>query len=142
MPGPNNFRSQNQYLCWFAEFPQIKFTSKSGGDRSSDTTQQHPGGGGPPENIDGPVEISEVTVSKPAEPLKDAPLLQWARAWQNGIEQKLTLIVQPVTSEGVPEGEPDRYLGCSLSTESKPELSKGSSDTAMYELTVQPETKQ
>lgn len=135
---PSGKHSQDEYLVYFSEFSNIKFTEMSGGEATNDTTVQH-NGGGDKEVIEGPSEVSEVTVQKPYDHLTDAPLDQWNRAWQNGVRRKLTLIRQPVNSEGVPVGEADTYVGCARTSYSKPDVSKGSSDTAMLEISVQPE---
>ncbi|MDZ7703363.1 MAG: hypothetical protein U5L04_02635 [Trueperaceae bacterium] len=134
------FHSQHQYIAYFAEFPQSRFTSVSGGDSESDITQQH-GGGGEIQNIVGPETVSAVTLQKPHDHVIDQPLHQWNRAWKNGVHQELTLIVQPVSSEGIPLGEPDVYKGCARQSYSKPDVNRGASDTAILEISVQPTEK-
>lgn len=138
---PDLKHSQDEYLAYFAEFPQSKFTSVSGGERTNETSTEHTGGGGKI-NIDGPADVSEVTLQKHYDHARDAPLDAWDKAWQNGVRKRLTLIVQPVNSEGIPVGKADTYINCSRSSYSKPDVSKGSSDPAMLEITVNPEDVQ
>lgn len=132
---------QDHYIAYFAEFPQVKFTSVSGGDQTNETNTIHTGGGGKT-NIDGPSTVSEVTLQKPYDHATDVVLNAWSQSWQNGVRRKLTLIVQPVDAAGVPNGEADVYINCSRSSYSKPDVNKGASDEAMLEITVNPEDVQ
>jgi hypothetical protein len=138
---PDNYTSQHNFIGYFAEFPESKFTSVSGGDSQSDITQQHGGGGGI-HNIVGPETVSSLTLQKPYDAVKDAGLDEWNARWKEGIHQQLTLIVQQVTSEGVPTGSARTYKGCARQSYNPPDLNRGSSDTAMLEVTVQPEELQ
>lgn len=133
--------SQDEYIAYFVEYPQSKFTSVSGGERTNESNTVHTGGGGKT-NVDGPSDVSEVTLQKPYDHAIDAPLNQWDRLWQNGFRQQLTLIVQPVDSTGIPVGEADTYTGCSRTGYAKPDIEKGSSEEAMLEVTVNPEDVQ
>ena len=141
MPGPNSFRSQHEYISYFVEFPGSKFTSVTGGDVQNDVTQQFPGGSGPPENIDGQTTVAQLTLSKPYDTIKDQPILQWSRLWSAGAKTPLTLIKQPVNAAGVPVGEAETFLQCARVSLKTPDVNKGSSDTAMLEVTVQPTDK-
>jgi hypothetical protein len=136
-----NFHAQGQYVCYFAEFPQSKFTSKTGGEEQNDVNQVHPGGNGDPVNVEGPTTVNAVTLQKPYDLILDQPLNTWSRLWSQGVKQPLTLIVQPVTSEGIPAGEPDTYVGCSRQSFKKPDVSSGSSEAGMLEISVQPTAK-
>ncbi|MFB6374483.1 MAG: hypothetical protein ABEN55_15495 [Bradymonadaceae bacterium] len=136
-----NYSSQDEFVAYFAEFPHIKFTDVSGGDEQNDINLQHPGGGGDPEPVEGPTEVGEVTASKPYEPAKDAALILWNKAYSEGVRKKLTLVVQPTTAAGIPDGPPTRYVNCARSSFSTPDVSQGASDTAMLEVTVQPSAK-
>ena len=134
----NDFSAQHDALIYFQEFPGIFFTSKEGGDSQNDVTQTFPGGGGPPVNVSGPTTITPVTVSKPMDPIVDAPLKAWARAWDLGVRQELTLVVQPTTSEGLPVGEPDIHIGCAKTTVTRANATKGSAETRTFSISVQP----
>lgn len=138
---PDQTHSQDEYVCYFREFPESKFTSMSGGEFSNETSLEHKGGGDKTV-IEGPAEVTEVTLRKHYDHAQDQGLDQWNKAWQNGKRQKLTLVKQPVNSEGTPVGQADTYLRCSRSSYKKPDVSSGSSDAAMLEVTVQPEDVQ
>jgi len=137
----NTFHNQGAYVCYFVEFPQSKFTQKSGGEETNDVTQVHPGGGGDPVNVEGRTTVGQVTLQKPYDLILDGPLNQWSRLWSQGIKKPLTLIVQPVTSQGIPLGEPDVYVGCSRQSFKHPDVQTDSSSAAMLEITVQPTAK-
>lgn len=138
--GPNFFGTEHQFVAYFAQFPASKFTSVTGGDSTNDVNQQFPGGGGPPVNIIGPSKVSAVQLSKPYDHVVDKDLNAWAAAWDAGAMQELTLIVQPVTSEGTPvPGAASRiYHGCAKQSYKHPDVNVGSANTAMLQITVQP----
>jgi hypothetical protein len=141
MSGPNNFISEHDSVIYFTQFPGVFFTDLSGGEDRRDVGLAHTGvNGEPPEPIDGPSEVGQVTVMKPYDPVRDAPLDAWAAAYRRGIKLRITCVKQPTTSEGVPFGKPDTYLKCSLVSYKRPNVRKGSSETAMLEIVLQPST--
>lgn len=134
----DRYTSQHDAVISFKEFPGIFFTTKEGGEAQNEVSQQFPGGGGPPENITGPTTVTPVTITKPAEFAVDAPIIAWAKAWDRGVRVELTLIVQPVSSEGVPVGTPDYYHGCAKTSLSPRSVTKGSAEVSMLSITLQP----
>lgn len=136
----DSFHTQHDYVSWFVEYPAAKFQTKSGGNIAGQGSQTFPGGGGPPKNLDGPSSTGPITITKGLDHVIDRGLIAWAKAWHNGIRRKLTLICQPVNELGIPVGEADTYLRCSLNDFSKPDLNKGSAELATLSITVQPET--
>ncbi|MFU8805692.1 MAG: hypothetical protein ACNA8W_17900 [Bradymonadaceae bacterium] len=138
----NTFHATNDYVAYFVEFPASIFTSVSGGESTNEVTQQFGGGAKSPTNIVGPTTVSAVTLQKPYDHVKDAPLDIWASAWDKGIRRQLTLIVQPLTSEGIPVGKARTYLACAKTSYRHPDVNAGSAETAMLDVTVQPERKE
>lgn len=142
MPDGDQYHAQHQYICYFSEFPASKFTQVSGGEAQNDVSQQFPGGQQAPQNIVGPTTVSQVSLQKPYDHVVDQPLDQWAAAWDRGVHQELTLIKQPVNSEGVPAGKATTFIGCAKQSYKEPDLETGSSEAAMLEITVQPRKKE
>lgn len=139
----DNFHSQHEYLAYFAEFPNIRFTAVSGGDLQTEGNKVFPGGSQTPRNVDGPTQVTDVTISKPAEDVVDAPLRAWANAWKNGARVQLTLVVLRVDSTGLPlPGAPARtYLRCSHRTLTSPTVERGGATVATLQLVVAPEDR-
>lgn len=137
----DNFRSTHRFIAYFAQFPDIKFTGKTGGEESNEVNQVFPGGSNVPVNVEGPTTTGQVTLSKPWDAVKDVPILAWNRRWSKGVKLPLTLIVQPVSAAGIPDGGPDTYVGCSRVSVTPPELSRGGGEEAMLEVVVQPTRK-
>lgn len=137
----DDFHSQHEYLAFFQEFPQIRFTAVSGGDAQTEGNKVFPGGSQTPRNVDGPTQITDVTISKPAEDVVDAPLRAWAAAWKRGIRQQLTLVVLRVGPTGLPlPGAPARtYLRCSHRTTTHPTVERGGATVATLQMVVAPE---
>lgn len=139
---PDEFHAQHNYIAYFTQFPASKFTQVTGGEAQNDVTQQFPGGGDSPKNIVGPTTIQQVQLQKPYDHVVDQPLDQWAALWRKGVHQELTLVKQPVDSEGVPVGSATTFVGCALQSYSEPDVERGSSESAMLEITVQPRRKE
>lgn len=135
------FRSQHGFVAYFAQFPNIKFTNVSGGEESNEVNQVFPGGTNVPVNIDGPPTVGQVTATKPWDSISDTALEVWSRNWSAGIKLPLTLIIQPVTAAGIPDGGPETYNGCSRVSFKRPDVSRGSAEEAMLEIVVQPTRK-
>jgi hypothetical protein len=133
-----NFSAVDLNVIYFEEFPTVLFTSKEGGGTTNENSQIFPGGRGAPVNVNGPSTVEAVTVTKPHDPVADAPLYAWVRAWDAGVRRELTLVVQPVTAVGVPSGPPQRYVGCAKTTFTPPSATRGSAEVAMVSLVVQP----
>lgn len=135
----NNFFPEHNYVCYFSAFPQIKFTSKTGGELQREVGQQHSGGMEPPENIKGPQTVGQVTLTKPYDPILDATFEALVTRALNGVvDVDQDLICQPVDSRGIPNGKADTYKDCTFVSLRKPDVNKGSSEAAMLELIVQP----
>ncbi|MFG0245744.1 MAG: hypothetical protein ACF8MF_06820 [Phycisphaerales bacterium JB052] len=141
MSGLNRFSAQHNALVYIQEFPNIFFTSKTGGNVTREVTQRHPGDGTSPVNVPGPTNVEQLTLEKPYDAVKDMPLEVWATGWDNGLEAEVTVVVQPVTSEGVPAGKSDQYLGCALVTFAKPDVNRGSAEAKVLSVTLQPRKK-
>lgn len=141
MPGQDNFRSSHRQVAFFREFPQISFTSVSGGAESNEVNQVFPGGSNIPVNVEGPTTIEQVTLQKPWDSIKDSPLVTWSRQWSAGIKRPLTLVVQPVSAAGIPDGAAETYLACSRVSFKRPDVERGGADAGMLEIVVQPTSK-
>lgn len=139
----DQFHTQHEYLAYFQEFPQIRFTGVSGGGRTTEGNKVFPGGSQTARNVDGPTSIADVTLSKPAEDVVDAPLRAWCAAWGRGIRRQLTLVVMRVGPSGAPlPGAPARtYLRCSHRSDEAPTVERGGSTVATFQLTVAPEDR-
>lgn len=139
----DNFHTQHEYVGYFQEFPQIRFTSVSGGDLQTEGNKVFPGGSQTARNVDGPTQVTDLTLSKPAEDVVDAPLRAWAAAWARGARTQLTFVVLRVDSTGLPlPGAPARtYLRCSHRTLTSPTLERGGATVATLSLVVSPEDR-
>lgn len=139
----DNFHTQHDYIGYFQEFPGIRFTSISGGERTTEGTEVFSGGSPTPVNVNGPSKTGVLTLSKPAEDAVDAPLRAWCSLWSQGIHQKLTFVVMRVTPQGIPiPGAAQRtYLRCSHRSDTAPTLERGSAAVAVFALTVAPEQR-
>lgn len=135
----HNFFAQHNQIVWISEYPGIFFEQVSGGEMSNDTSTTYPGGGGPHVVVSGPSSVGQLSLSKAYDPVRDAPLDAWAAAWQRGVLQRLTVVKQPVTPEGIPMGAPVTYIRCARISYKRPDLQKGSSEAAQLEITLQPE---
>jgi len=138
----NAFYTTHDMRVWFLEIPTVFFTTKTGGTSQNEVTQVFPGGSNIPVNVMGPVTVEQVTLSKPHDPITDKPLLTWAQSWGRGIRRRLTLVCQPVDARGVPLPGvvPTTYYACAKVSFKHPDVGRGSSDNAMIELVVQPES--
>lgn len=139
----NNYYTTHDLRVWFAEFPTIFFTTKTGGTSQNEVTQTFPGGSRSPVNVPGPTSVEQVTLGKPHDPVIDNALLAWAQSWDRGLaRRKLTLICQPVDAMGLPlpGAAPVSYYGCAKVSMKVPDLGRGSAEVAMLELVVQPES--
>lgn len=140
----DNFHSTHDYVAFFAEFPAIRFTNVSGGDLTMDGQKVYSGGARFPRNINGPANVTDVTVTKPAEDIVDAPIRAWAAAFARGVVVPLTLVVQRITPAGLPApGAPVRtYLRCAFRTIAAPPMERGSANAAILSITIAPEERQ
>ena len=133
-----NLSSKDAGLIYFTLFPTILWSSKTGGGSNSENTQIFEGGKRVPTNIGGPTTVEQVVLTKPYDPIRDRDILSWVAAWDRGIREELTLIVQPTNSAGVPAGKRQMLKGCAKINFKLPDIERGSSEAAMLELTVQP----
>ena len=133
-----NFRARDGHIIYFEELPTVLFTAKSGGASTNEVGQVFPGGRGAPVNVPGPTTIEAVTLTKPHDAIADAPLLAWVKAWDAGARAELTLVVQPVSAIGVPNGAPQRYIGCAKTGFTPVEPERGSADVGTIQVSVQP----
>lgn len=133
-----NLFSRDQGLIYFTEIPDILWSTKTGGASASENTQIFEGGSRVPTNIPGPTTVEQVTLSKPYDPVRDAEILSWARAWDQGEKEELNLIVQPTNAAGSPAGPRQTYANCAKINFTLPDIERGSSEAAMLELIVQP----
>jgi len=138
----DDFYTQDTAYIYIEEFPQILFTSKAGGESTNEVTQVFPGGRGAPKNVHGSPTTGQITLTKPHDPVADAPLFLWNRAWQSGIQRKLNVTVQPINAAGVPIGAPQKFRGCSRTSFRGPDFTRGTSEAATVEIVLQPEVAQ
>ena len=134
-----NKRDTSRFLVYFAEYPTIFFNGKDGGVAEHANTQRHSAGAfGGPVNVPGRTTISQVTLTKDYDAIKDMPLELWNKGWSSGVQIELTLIVQPVTAAGIPDGKADTYEGCALISFQKPNANRQGGEVAELSITVQP----
>jgi hypothetical protein len=134
-----NKRDTSRFLVYFAEFPGIYFNSKSGGTVERAITQRQSAGmPGKPVNVAGRTTVGQITLTKDYDAIRDFPLELWSKQWALGIEVELTLVVQPVTAMGIPEGAADMYNGCALVSLQKPDTDRQGGGVAELTIVVQP----
>lgn len=114
------------------------FSSKSGGDVEGDVTTVYDGGSLKPEKLGGPAAPGQVTVGRPYDPERDAPVLRRLRGIVN--RWRTTVSVQPTDGDLTPIGPPTVYANALLVRVSDPEHDAESGDAARLELVFDPES--
>lgn len=136
-------RSQAEYIVSIAEFPGIYFQQMTGGARSNEVTRVHPGGRpGSTKNIYGRSSVEDITITKSYDPVTDLKLLAWDKAWSRGVRRPLTIVKQPVTAAGIPDGPPETYLRCGRVNFTPPDTATESAEDATLSITLAPEDVQ
>lgn len=106
------------------------FAFKSGGQTEADDTKFRPGSMQPEISLGGPVSVENVTVRK----LWDAELrglTNWLRTRVG--KGGMTVIVQPLDQDGVPQGPSETYTGVLIRC-TPPEADANVNDAAQLEL--------
>lgn len=133
-------RTQSEFVIYIVEFPSIFFEQMTGGASSNEATRVHRGGRpGRTENIYGPSIVEDITLTKSYDPVEDAPLLAWSKAWQNGVRRKLTVVKQPVNTAGLANGPAETYISCGRMSFTPPDVAKESAESAKLTLVLSPE---
>lgn len=124
--------AQRQYLVKVAGIAEY-FTTKSGGDISSDSTPVYDGGIlNPTETLTGPAEIDNLTVSRAWDSRRDAAIVKTLRTRVGEFETSIS--VTPTDRSLRPIGPPVVYSGCVLVGLTEPEYDATSGDASEFEL--------
>lgn len=108
------------------------FATKGGGNVTSELTKVYDGGQLRPDLISGPSEADNITVSRPYDPVRDAPIIKRLR--QQVGSYTVTLSVQQTDRNLAKVGSPTVYADALLVGLTEPEFDAGSGDAAMFEL--------
>lgn len=106
--------------------------TKTGGDRSADTTSIWDGGAVEAEKIGGPADTSNVTVTKPYRATIHGPILKTFSKQVGRL--RTTVKIFDTDPDLGPVGQPIVYANALLVGLKRPELDAASSDGAMFEL--------
>lgn len=124
--------AQRQFLVSVATVGDY-YASKSGGAVSADVSDVYDGGRLTPEKLASPATIEDITVSRPYDQQRDAPVI--ARLQRLVGRWRTTIVVQPTDADLVPIGSPTTYSNALLTGLTPPEHDASSGDAATYELT-------
>lgn len=109
------------------------WSTKTGGNVSSDTTPVYDGGSLKPDIISNPPTAEDVAVTRPYDPDRDdemiRQLLQLVGSWET------TVSVTPTDADLVAAAPPRVYPNARLKTVTEPEVDASSGDPAMIGLT-------
>ena len=105
----------------------------------NDTTQTTPYSDGRSNRLHkhrGPRQVEDVTIAKPYNPEKDAPIIEWWRAWCSANGEEVTITIQPVRycPEPTKYGPATTLFGCKPASLKYVNVDKKSSNIAMIEL--------
>lgn len=123
--------AQRQFLVKVAGIDGY-FSTKTGGNVAADTSKVYDGGDPTPFVLASPAEAENVTVGRPYDALRDAPLL--ARLRGRVGRDSFTVSVTPLDRDYVVVGAPTVYPDALLVAVNEPETDAGSGDAAMFEL--------
>jgi hypothetical protein len=129
--------AQRQFLVKVAGISDF-FSTKSGGEMTSEVGVAWDGGKLSPEKLTSPALPADVTVSRPYDPVRDGPVL--ARLRPAVGRWRTTITIQPADADLVPIGRPVAYASAILIGLTDPEVDAASGEPAMLELTFSPET--
>lgn len=109
------------------------WSTKSGGNVTSDNTKVYDGGSLKPDIITNPPTAEDITVTRPFDPDRDAEmvtsLLQLVGSWDT------TVSVTPTNADLVAVAPPRVYSNARLTGVTEPEVDSSSGDAAMIGLT-------
>lgn len=109
------------------------FSTKSGGETTSETTKHYDGGKRIPDVLAAPAQTDDVTLGRGFRPEIDQPIIKSARA---GVGRyRYTVSTQPTDEDLVPLAEPTVYPDALLSGMTDPEVDANSGDVATFEVT-------
>lgn len=122
--------AQRQFLVTVGDLGL--FATKGGGNVAAEVTKVYDGGRLKPELITAPAEAENITVSRPFDPVRDAPVL--ARLRQLVGTYTATLVVQQTDRFLAKVGTPVTYPNAVLVGMTEPEFDASSGDAATIEL--------
>lgn len=123
--------AQSHQLVEVAGFPGY-FANKEGGEISAEVSKVYDGGSKKPENMAGPSETDNVTVSRPYRPSVHGPILK-SLAKQVGT-WRTTVSVWDTDPDLGPIGTPVVYANALLIRMARPEFDASGSDASTFEL--------
>jgi hypothetical protein len=106
--------------------------TKSGGEKSSETTKDYDGGSLEPEVIASPAEIDNITVSRSYKPSRDLEALRMASSKVG--RWRTTVSITPTDEDMMANGQPRTYPNALLVRCTEPEVDRSSGDPATWEL--------
>lgn len=109
------------------------FATKGGGNAGSDVTRVFNGGSLVPEVLASPGQVEDVTVGRPYDPARDAPVI--ARLSSQVGRWRTTVSVTPTDADLVPVADQTVYANALLTNVGNPEADAGSGDAGTFSLT-------
>lgn len=124
--------AQRQFLVSVAGVSGL-FATKSGGATTAEVTRVYNGGKLTPELLASPAQTEDLTIGRPWDPDRDAPVLARLRPLVG--RHRTTVSVQPTDVDLVAVGRPTVYANALLIGVNDPEADADSGDAARLELT-------
>ncbi len=137
-----DYHTQSDYVVVIDQFPNTKWETLSGGEKTTEITKVFPAGKRTSSNVEGKSAVSAITLTKHIERGVDDPIILWGNA-DPGLRQPARVMVrkQPITKQGIPTGKATRYLRCKVSSFNDAEVDSSSGEAAMMTITLEPEDK-
>lgn len=123
--------SQRQFLVSVSGIGGY-FATKTGGEVSSDSSKVWDGGSLQPDLLSAPAEADNITVGRPYDPLRDAPVIAALKRVVG--RSRHTVVVVPTDEDLVAVAKPTTYSRALLVRVGEPEADAASGDAASYEL--------
>lgn len=123
-----------QFLVTIEAFPNTRFSGKSGGEVTSETSKVYDGGSTVPHVLTSPPDIGDITITGNYDPDLDQETLLAAITMVGQLVTTVTVI--PLYGDMSRTGaKPFVYSDCTLTGVTPPEHDAGSGDAATFELT-------
>lgn len=134
----NKTISERDALIKVASLPWY-WAMKSGGETSATATEVRNGGARTVEVIAGHQTISNITIERPFNPLRD---LELARALKRGVGSRIdTITTQYTDANGQTIGKPVVDFGCLLVRVAWPKYDVNSNNAGMWQLEYKPQAE-
>ena len=123
--------TQRMFLVSVSGFSDY-FSTKSGGEKTSETSKSYDGGSTTPDVIASPAEVDNITVSRPFKHYRDADAQRLAFSQVGRL--RATIVVTPTDEDLIPIAQGRTYPDALLVRCTEPEVDSSSGDPAVWEM--------